>query len=117
MSQFLGGAIGVAIAQALFNNRLLSALAEHAPGVDAQIVLHTGATDLRDAFPEQDVPGVIAAYLDGLRWVWIITIAMIGFALLVSVLDYLPSKGEEGDEDSAVKKHAGDGAEPFGIMA
>jgi len=116
VSQFLGGAIGVAIAQSLFNNRLLAALAERAPGVDAQLVLHTGATDLRNSFPEQDVPGVISAYLDGLRWVWILTIAMMGFAMLVSVLDYVPSREDEGQRQSHVKE-GGDKMDPVHMMA
>ncbi|KAJ1323001.1 MFS transporter DHA2 family glioxin efflux transporter [Microdochium nivale] len=116
LSQFLGGAIGVSIAQALFNNRLLSALAQHAPGLDAQIVLHTGATELRTAFSEQDVPGVIAAYLDGLRWVWILTIAMMGFAMVLSLLDYVV-KRDDGRAAGVAGEKAGEAPATVHVMA
>ncbi|KAH7025133.1 major facilitator superfamily domain-containing protein [Microdochium trichocladiopsis] len=89
LTQFLGGAIGVSIAQMLFNNRLLSSLAESAPDIDTAVVLHTGATELRNVFSPEDVPRVVSAYLAGLHWVWIFVTVFASIGWVLSLLDYV----------------------------
>jgi hypothetical protein len=61
-SQFLGGAISLAIAESLFTSRLLSGIAANAPSVDAQAVINAGAEAVRTVVDSADLPAVIEAY-------------------------------------------------------
>lgn len=85
--QTFGAALFVSAAQAGFANRLLERLPTTAPGVDVQRVLLTGATELRGVFAPEQIPGILAAYMDGLRVPWIIGIAC---ACVTFVLAWLP---------------------------
>ncbi|MCJ1399322.1 hypothetical protein MMC11_002524 [Xylographa trunciseda] len=59
--QQLGGAIFVSIGQNVFSNRLISGLAS-VPGLNPNIVVNTGATDLRNVVAPQDLGLVLVAY-------------------------------------------------------
>ncbi|EXJ81107.1 hypothetical protein A1O3_07395 [Capronia epimyces CBS 606.96] len=80
--QMIGGSFTLSAAQSAFNNRMLSTLASTAPGVDPATVLVTGATQIRDAFTAAQVPGVVAAYMEGLKVVFAICIGTFGTAFL-----------------------------------
>ncbi|KIW02542.1 uncharacterized protein PV09_05998 [Verruconis gallopava] len=60
--QYFGGALFLAIAQALFNGKLDMGLTEYAPHVDAQSVIHAGASRVRDIVSSDDLSGVLLAY-------------------------------------------------------
>jgi hypothetical protein len=81
--QTIGGAFFISAGQAAFANRLLARIPVTAPGVNPALVVATGATDLRKVFSAHDLPGILVAYLDGLRVAFAIAIATacLGFIL------------------------------------
>ena len=60
-----------------------------APGVDAAKVVITGATQLRTAFAAGQVPGIIRAYMGGIKLALAIPIAGNGIAFVLSVCIWL----------------------------
>ncbi|KIW03104.1 uncharacterized protein PV09_05749 [Verruconis gallopava] len=79
----IGGSFFLSAAQCAFNNVLIKTLAVKLPGIDPAVALTTGATEIRVAFTEAQVPIVVNAYMDGLKDVFIITIASFAFATVV----------------------------------
>ena len=63
---------------------MLKSLATTAPDVNPAQVLLTGASSLREAFPPEQIPGILQAYLDGLRIAYALSIAMGGVAFVVA---------------------------------
>jgi hypothetical protein len=61
-SQFLGGAIFLAIAESLFTSRLLREIAANAPSVDAQAVINAGAEAVATVVNSENLAAVIEAY-------------------------------------------------------
>ncbi|KIX93769.1 uncharacterized protein Z520_10393 [Fonsecaea multimorphosa CBS 102226] len=82
--QTIGGAVFISAAQAGFTNKMLHELPIKAPHVDASLVLATGATDLRKVFAASDIPGILDAYMDGLRVPFAICIACASLAFVLS---------------------------------
>ncbi|KAK2034490.1 major facilitator superfamily transporter [Colletotrichum zoysiae] len=83
--QTVGGAFYVAAAQSGFLLTVLKEVAQNVPGVDPALVALTGATQIRDAFPAEAVPGVIRAYMEGLKIAFALSISGAGVAFLVSL--------------------------------
>lgn len=52
-----------------------------APGVDPTVVIDTGATEIRSSFPADVVPGIVAAYSEGMRGVFATVAAYAGVAV------------------------------------
>lgn len=75
----------VSSAQAGFANTLIKQLADHAPDVDPSAVIAAGATGLREAFTDQQLVGVVASYMDGLKVVFVIIVILGGCATVTSV--------------------------------
>ncbi|GAB7323540.1 hypothetical protein MBLNU13_g07047t1 [Cladosporium sp. NU13] len=63
----VGGAFFVSAAQSAFNNQMIKELAKRLPEIDPRIVLATGATQIRHAFPASQVPVILDAYMVGLK--------------------------------------------------
>jgi hypothetical protein len=84
--QTLGGAFTLCAAQAAFVNRLLSTAAKTVPTVDPIKLIGTGATEIRTIFPADEVPGIVLAYMAGLKLVFALIIATTGTALVASFL-------------------------------
>ena len=63
---------------------LLTSLPSLAPTVNPQAVITAGATEIRSSFPPDVVPGIVDAYLKGLRAVYIMVIAFAGAATLAA---------------------------------
>lgn len=84
--QTLGGAAMTSAAQAGFVNVMLNNLPTAAPGVNPALVLGTGATDLRKVFSEDQIPGILVAYMKGLKTSFAIGIASSGIAFIIIVL-------------------------------
>ncbi|KAK4506935.1 hypothetical protein PRZ48_000668 [Zasmidium cellare] len=82
----LGGSLFISAAQCAFNNELIKYIAANLPGIDPAIALGTGATEIRKAFPAEQVPIVIDAYVAGLKNVFIIAIAAFSAATVVGFL-------------------------------
>ncbi|KAM6477507.1 major facilitator superfamily domain-containing protein [Trichoderma sp. SZMC 28011] len=83
--QTLGGAGIVSAAQAGFVNVMINNLPKTAPGVNPALVVSTGATDLRKVFSEDQIPGILVAYMQGLKAAFAIGIASSGIAFITIV--------------------------------
>lgn len=81
----VGGAFFVSAAQSAFNNQMIKELARRLPEIDPGMVLATGATQIRHAFPASQVPVILDAYMVGLKAVFAVMIAAYGVSTLVSV--------------------------------
>ena len=84
--QTVGGAFMVSAAQAAFVNVLVKDLPAQAPGVDPASVVSTGATDLRSVFSADQVPGILVAYMSGLKIAFAIGLASTGVACIIITL-------------------------------
>ena len=84
--QTVGGAFMVSAAQAAFVNVLVKDLPTQAPGVDLASVVSTGATDLRSVFSADQVPGILVAYMSGLKIAFAIGLASTGVAFIIITL-------------------------------
>ncbi|KAL6811973.1 major facilitator superfamily domain-containing protein [Trichoderma sp. SZMC 28015] len=85
--QTLGGAGMVSAAQAGFVNVMINNLPKTAPGVNPALVVSTGATDLRKVFLDDQIPGILVAYMQGLKAAFAIGIASSGIAF-ITILFY-----------------------------
>jgi MFS family permease len=103
--QTISGAIFVSIGQTLFTNQLVKAVPKYVPGLDPATVVATGATRLKDTFSATELPGVIRAYMSGLKDAYILGIALGGCAFVVSILFVLYDRRKLNHE----KKAAGAG--------
>lgn len=76
--QTIGGAFFISAAQAAFANTLLTRVLTAAPTADPMRVIATGASELSEAFDDEQLPGVIIAYMAGLKVTFAIAIATAG---------------------------------------
>ena len=74
--QTFGGALFVSVAQNIFNNRLISEIPKQAPGINPDIIMHTGATSLATNIPAELLAGVKFAYNTALTETFYIAVAM-----------------------------------------
>ncbi|KAL4796627.1 MFS general substrate transporter [Aspergillus venezuelensis] len=95
--QTLGGAFCISAAQSAFVNTLIKELATSAPEVNPMLVVATGATQIRDVFPEH-LDGILQAYMAGLKATFAISIGTVGFAALLAV--FSPWKRLHGSTDT-----------------
>lgn len=85
VSQTLGAAAIISSAQAAFVNRLISVVSVAAPGVNPAAVIATGATQIRDMFPADQVPGIILGYMAGIKVVFALVAGATGISFIVSL--------------------------------
>jgi MFS family permease len=85
--QTVGGAFLVSAAQSAFVNTMLNRLATSAPQVSPLKLLGTGATQLRAVFPPEQVPGILVAYMAGIKTALALAIAAVGLAFVVSLFN------------------------------
>lgn len=45
----------------------------------------TGATELRDVFSAEQIPGIVLAYMDGLKLSFALAVALAGVTLLIAM--------------------------------
>ncbi|KAF9890757.1 hypothetical protein FE257_005626 [Aspergillus nanangensis] len=84
--QTVGGAFMVSAAQSAFVNVLMKVLRHSAPGIDPALVVGTGATDLRKVFPPEQLPGILVAYMRGVKITFAIGLASTGVSFIVITL-------------------------------
>ena len=82
--QTIGGAFFVQAGQAAFSNKLVNSVSTFAPGVSPALVIGTGASDIRKVFSPEQLPGILQAYMAGLRDAYAICIALAGVAFVVA---------------------------------
>ncbi|KAK4122176.1 MFS general substrate transporter [Parathielavia appendiculata] len=83
--QTVGGAFQVSAAQSAFVNTMLNRLPTVAPTVNPMKVLGTGATMIRVVFTPEEVPGILVAYMAGIKVALAIAIGAAGVAFMVSL--------------------------------
>ena len=81
----LGGAIAISIAQNVFSNRLLADVPKFAPSVDPNLVLNTGATQLKNVIPPAVLGDVLQAYAKALDTTFIPPIAFAGVTFFIAL--------------------------------
>jgi hypothetical protein len=78
--QTLGGAVFLAVGQNLFQAELLRSLPSSAPGVDPNVVVDTGVTDLgrviREKYGSEALGGVLVAYNNALQDCFLVCIVL-----------------------------------------
>lgn len=82
--QTVGGAIMVSAAQSAFVNVLVKTLPYTAPTVDPAAVVATGATELRKVFSPEQVPGILTAYMKGLKITFAISLGATALTLIIA---------------------------------
>ncbi|KAK4229590.1 major facilitator superfamily domain-containing protein [Podospora fimiseda] len=88
--QTVGGAFSTSAGQAAFVNQLLKELPKTASSVDPHLVLGTGASELRNVFSSEVLPGVVEAYMVGIKGAFAVALAFAGVAFLFSLM--VPAK-------------------------
>ncbi|KAK4157152.1 hypothetical protein C8A00DRAFT_40385 [Chaetomidium leptoderma] len=83
--QTVGGAFWVSAAQSAFVNTMMNRLATSAPTVNPLMLLSTGATQIRQVFPAEVVPGILVAYMAGIKTALAIAVGAVGVAFVVSL--------------------------------
>ena len=85
-AQTFGGALMVSVAQNVFDNQLVKNIAREAPGFGSPaLILHVGATSLKNDIPPRLLPMVQEAYNEALTQTWYIAVAMAALSLFGSV--------------------------------
>ena len=64
---------------------MVSRLATSAPDVDPLVVLGTGATQIRETFPDEQVPGILVAYMEGIETALALAVGAVGISFVVSL--------------------------------
>ncbi|KAJ7445080.1 ABC transporter [Mycena latifolia] len=110
--QFLGGTLGLGVAEPVFASELGKYLLRFAPEAPAAVVRQSPTTIYTD-LPPAMIPGVVQAYTQSLRIVFVLGVPVAGLALLTAMFIKnirIETKGPRGDA-------ANDGDEEKGIEA
>ncbi|KAJ7442371.1 major facilitator superfamily domain-containing protein [Mycena galericulata] len=83
--QFLGGTIGLGVAEPVFSSELGKYLLRYAPEAPAEIVRES-PTAIYSALPAAMIPGVVQAYMQSLRIVFVLGVPVAGLALVASMV-------------------------------
>lgn len=83
-SQMMGGAIGLAVAEAIFLYGLRQNLAQYAPTADADAVIAAGATAFRSVVSEAELPLVLVAYSKSINWVFYLAVGFVAVSFVAS---------------------------------
>ncbi|KAI1105547.1 MFS general substrate transporter [Jackrogersella minutella] len=81
-SQLLGGAIFSAIAKTLFTSSIPNALKKFAPGIDPNLLINTGVTEIATVIPPDELTGALLAYNEAITHVFYLQLAAAGCAFL-----------------------------------
>jgi len=84
--QFLGGMIGLSVAEAVFASELTRFLARYAPGAPAATIAiaRNSPTAIYTDLPPALVPGVVRAYVESLRIVYVLGVPVAGLSLVAA---------------------------------
>lgn len=83
--QTIGGAFFVSAGEVAFTNILLQRLPTDAPSVDPHGVVAVGVTQIRSTYSADVVPGIVNAYMAGLKVAYAIAIASAGISVFVAL--------------------------------
>jgi hypothetical protein len=101
-AQNLSSAVVVAIGQTVFQNRLLAHVAQFAPTVDPEAVVHTGAAGLDRHFSDDVLPEIVRAYSAAVAETFYVAAAIAALSIIGLVrLQMLSVKKNETKENGA----------------
>jgi hypothetical protein len=83
-AQFLGGTIGLGVAEPVFSSELTKLLAKYAPNAPAAIVRQS-PTMIYSALPPAMIPGVVRAYTESLRVVFVLGVPVAILGLIAAM--------------------------------
>jgi hypothetical protein len=103
--QQLGGAIFVSVGQNVFDTKLVSGVIKAVPNLSPEIIVNTGATDLRNIIPASSLDEVLTVYNSALRQVFVVGTAMAALAAIGAFgLEWRTVKAKEGAGGKAAPK-------------
>lgn len=70
-SQLLGGAIFSALAKTIFTSSIGSALRKFAPGIDPDLLIDSGATEIAKVVPANQIEGALLAYNEAIIHIFV----------------------------------------------
>jgi hypothetical protein len=82
----LGGAIAISIAENIFSNELVKQVQRNVPGVNPELILNAGATNVQTVVPKDLLPEVTQAFSTAVTTAFILPIAVGGLAFFSSLL-------------------------------
>jgi hypothetical protein len=86
--QAMGGAVFIAVAQAVFQNGLTDHIKHDVPGIPPEVFIHSGASQIPQLLEQlqatQYLHAVLNAYLQGLRNAFFITVGCAAAAFLAA---------------------------------
>jgi hypothetical protein len=92
----LASAVMVSVAQSVFINQLRTHLAKYVPEADSDVILHAGATEIKDLVPADLYNAVIFAYNKALCQTFYVGVALSCCAVFgVLALKWVNLKGKE----------------------
>ncbi|KAI2618941.1 MFS general substrate transporter [Hypomontagnella submonticulosa] len=74
-SQLLGGAIFSALAKTIFTSSIGSALRKFAPGIDPDLLIDSGATEIAKVVPANQIEGALLAYNEAIIHIFYLQLA------------------------------------------
>jgi hypothetical protein len=80
--QTLGGAVFISVGENILTSHLVSGITELVEGIDPAMIVNTGATELRNLVPAEQLPAVLEVYNSALRQVFLISVGMSAVAIL-----------------------------------
>ncbi|KAK7926912.1 dynein heavy chain [Apiospora marii] len=97
--QLVNGAYFITAGQSIFANQLLQSLPRLAPDVDPSHVLGTGAGDIHNVFAGAALPGVLDAYMVGLKGAFALGLAAAAVCVPIGLLAPMKKLPEHKDRD------------------
>ncbi|KAJ7644629.1 ABC transporter [Roridomyces roridus] len=82
--QFLGGTLGLGVAEPVFSSQLTKYLKIYAPNAPATVVRESPTAIYTELSPEM-IPGVVRSYAEALRIVFVLGVPVAGLALIASL--------------------------------
>lgn len=96
----MNGAYFIIAGQALFANQMLRSLPRLAPAVDPALVLATGAGDIHRVFAGAALPGVLDAYMVGVKAAFALGLAAAALCVPVGLLAPMRKLPKHSDRDA-----------------
>lgn len=106
-AQQLGGAIFIPVAQNVFASGIISKL-NGVAGLDPQVIVDTGATDLHNVVPARALPVAVNAFNYGVTRTFLVSVGLsAGTLLAASVMEWKNiKKGEKKESPKDAEKDA-----------
>ena len=98
--QLLGGSVFVSVAENVLDNNLIINLAATLPDLDPQIIIHSGATQLRNLVRSEEIVALLQAYNSALMQAFMVALIMACLSIFGSALTECRSVKKKGDSSS-----------------